>query len=315
MTTVAVSGATGFLGRHVLRELLARGHEVRVISRSLLASGDIAGVLGGATTVIHLAGRAHVMRELYADPRTDFWKSNVAMTQTLARAAQRTHVKRFIFVSTAGVLGANSPPGGFAEESPPDPHDAYTISKLQAEQWLTSELDATMGLVILRPPLIYGAGARGNFARLLRLAIRGWPLPLGALRAPRSLVAVRNMVDLLVVFAADASPVRATMLVADRETTSVAELFHTVARYAGHRLWLAPVAPVLIKSVLAVTGRADDVSRLTGPFVLRPRIAQLEFNWVPPYSQQAELQQTVACELAAMQAQAERRDGTVDEPR
>ena len=309
MTTIAVSGATGFLGRHVSRELLARGHDVRAISRPLLGSGDLAAALTGATTVIHLAARAHVVRDECEDPRAEFWKSNVAVTQALAVAAMRARVKRFIFVSSAGVLGASSPPEGFAEEAVPHPHDAYTASKLQAEQWLNSELGASVGLVILRPPLIYGAGAPGNFARLLRLAVKGWPLPLGALRAPRSIVAVRNIVKLISALAADGSPVHATMLVADRETISVAELFQTVARHAGHRLWLAPVPPALIRSVLAVAGRGDDVFRLTGPFVLRPQIAQLQFNWVPPYSQQAELRHTVACELAAMQVQADRRDG------
>jgi nucleoside-diphosphate-sugar epimerase len=309
VTIIAVSGASGFLGRHVSRELLARGHEVRAISRSLLGSGDLAAALAGATTVIHLAARVHVVRDNYVDPRPEFWRSNVAVTQALAVAAQRACVKRFIFVSSAGVLGATSPPEGFAEDAVPHPHDAYTASKLEAEQWLSSALSASMELVILRPPLIYGAGAPGNFARLLRLAVKGWPLPIGALRAPRSIVAVRNIVNLISALAADACRIHATMLVADRETISVAELFQTVARHAGHRLWLAPVPPALIRSVLAVAGRSDDVLRLSGPFVLRPRIAQLQFNWEPPYSQQGELRETVACELAAMQVQADRRDG------
>jgi nucleoside-diphosphate-sugar epimerase len=163
MTIIAVSGATGFLGRHVSRELLARGHDVRAISRPLLGSGDLAAALAGTTTVIHLAARVHVVRDNYVDPRPEFWKSNVAVTQALAVAAQRACVKRFIFVSSAGVLGATSPPEGFAEDAVPHPHDAYTASKLEAEQWLNSALSASMGLVILRPPLIYGAGTPGKF--------------------------------------------------------------------------------------------------------------------------------------------------------
>ena len=305
MTVIAVSGATGFLGRHLCQELVARGHQVGALSRPQLNSGELAATLSGAQTLVHLAARAHVLKEDRADPPAEFWKCNVALTRTVAVAAQRAGVKRFIFLSSAGVLGATSPIDGFAEDATPHPHDAYTASKLQAEQWLNSELGPGMGLVILRPPLIYGAGARGNLMRLVRLALKGWPLPIGALRAPRSLVAVRNIVDLISLLAADACPVRATMQVADRETISVAELFRIVTQQAGHRPWLAPVPPGLIRLLLTLGGRDDDIARLTGPFLLRPRVAQLQFNWLPPHSQEAELRRLVLCELGAARVRPE----------
>jgi nucleoside-diphosphate-sugar epimerase len=306
MTSVAVSGASGFVGSQLCPELAARGHRV-ALSRAQLQSPELATALSGIETVVHLAARAHVLHEVRADPLAEFIRCNVGLTQVLGTAARRAGVKRFIFVSSAGVLGARSPPEGFSEESPPHPHDPYTASKLQAEQWLNTELRAWMELAILRPPLIYGAGARGNFARLLRLAVRGWPLPLGALRAPRSLVGVRNLVDLICALVARAAPAQATMLVADRETISVAELFQTIARFANHRPWLAPVPATFIRSMLAMAGRGDDVMRLTEPFVLRPRIAQLQFNWVPPHSQRDEILRTVVDELAAMRMEADRR--------
>jgi len=299
MTVVAVSGAGGFLGRHLSQELLARGHRLIALSRQQLLSPQLSEILAGVQTVVHLAARAHVLAEASDDPQAEFRRSNVVLTQTLALVAQRVGVQRFIFLSSAGVLGATSSPEGLAEDATPHPHDAYTASKLEAEEWLTGQLDARMGLVILRPPLIYGPGAKGNFMRLLRLALNGWPLPLGALRAPRSLVAVRNIVDLMGVLVADASPVRTTMLVADLETTSVADLYQLVSREAGHRPWLAPVPPALIRLMLGLSGGRTDVARLTLPFVLRPQIARAQFNWVPPYSQQAELQRTARCELDA----------------
>jgi UDP-glucose 4-epimerase len=300
VTVIAVSGASGFLGRHLVQELLVEGHCVVAITRPLLYSKELAAKLAAVETFIHLAARAHVLKEDCDDPQAEFLKCNLDLTQIAALAAKQAGVKRFIFLSSAGVLGASSPAGGFEEDSVPHPHDAYAASKLQAEEWLNAELGASMDLVILRPPLIYGPGAKGNLMRLMRLALKGWPLPIGALRAPRSMVAIRNIVDLISILATDARPIRATMLVADRQTISVADLFRTVARQAGHRPWLAPLPPVLIRSLLTLAGRDSDIVRLTGPFVLNPSIARSQFDWVPPYPLQAELRRTVLCELEAV---------------
>ena len=156
-----------------------------------------------------------------------------------------------------------------------------------------------MQLAILRPPLIYGPGARGNLMRLLRLALKGQPLPIGSLRAPRSMIGIRNMIDLIGVVATDERLTRATMLAADRETISISELFSMVSRLAGHAPWLAPMPPVLIRWALALTGRRSDIVRLTDSFVLRPAIARSQFGWMPPHMLQDELRRTVNCELEA----------------
>jgi nucleoside-diphosphate-sugar epimerase len=294
MSLIAVTGASGFVGRALLRELAAEAHVVP-LSRAQLSSQDLVAMLNGVQTFVHLAARAHVLSEDSVDPAAEFWRSNVGLTQHVALAARRAGVKRFVFVSSAGVLGAISPREGFREDSPPHPHDAYTTSKLQAEEWLKRELAPSLDLVIVRPPLIYGAGAKGNLMRLLRLALRGWPLPIGALCAPRSLVGIRNVVSLLCRVSTLRGEVSGTMLVADRETVSVADLFRTIAGYAGHRPWLAPAPPSLIRLLLRVSGRGADVARLTGPFVLHPRVASDRLQWNPPYAQQEELRQMVSC--------------------
>jgi nucleoside-diphosphate-sugar epimerase len=299
MTVIAVSGASGFLGRHLCPALGSFGTNVIEISRVDLSPEKLPGKLGGAETVIHLAARAHVLSDAGRDARAEFWKSNVELTQLIARAAKSAGVRRFIFLSSAGVLGASSPPGGFGDDSIPCPHDSYTASKLEAEELLNAELGAAMQLVILRPPLIYGPGAKGNFTRLLRLALKGWPLPIGSLRAQRSMIGIRNMVDLIRVVASDQRVFRATMLAADHETISISELYRTVSLYAGHRLWLAPAPPALIKYVLGLTGRSSDIVRLINPFVLRQGIAQSQFGWMPPYSLRDELRRTVSGELQA----------------
>jgi nucleoside-diphosphate-sugar epimerase len=300
MSMIAVSGASGFLGRHLCPELVVRGHRVVEISRADLGAADLHRSLAGADVVIHLAARAHVVKETSPDPREEFWSSNIRLTESVGRAARLAGVQRFVFLSSAGVLGASSPPRGFDDDSAPSPHDAYTESKLRAEAWLHEELGPRMELVILRPPLIYGPGAKGNFMRLLRLALKGWPLPIGSFRAPRSMVGIRNMVDLICVAATDHRVTLATLLVADRETISISQLFGAVSRYAGHRPWLAPIPPVLIRWLFELTDRRSDIVRLTEPFVLRPTRAQSEFGWTPPYLLQDELRRTVSIELEAV---------------
>jgi nucleoside-diphosphate-sugar epimerase len=297
MSIMAVTGASGFLGRHLCPELISRGNEVIEISRVDLASENLCRKFEGVDVVVHLAARAHVLRDGSSDPRAEFWNSNVGLTQSAARAAILSGVRRFVFLSSAGVLGARSPPGGFGDDSIPCPHDAYTASKLEGESWLSAHLPAGMQLVILRPPLIYGPGAKGNFARLLRLALKGWPLPIGGFCAERSMIGIRNMVNLIGVAATADRVTRATLLAADRESISVSALFRQVAELAGHRPWLAPLSPALINCLLLVTGRGKDIARLNDPFVLRPTIAHSRFGWMPPYSLQDELQRTVSCEL------------------
>jgi nucleoside-diphosphate-sugar epimerase len=297
MTVIAVSGASGFLGRHLRPDLISLGHRVVEIPRARLGAQDLHRDLEGAEVVVHLAGRAHVLRESSNDPRAEFRRVNVGLTQAAARAAKIAGVRRFVFMSSAGVLGASSPPGGFEDDSAVCPHDAYTASKLEAETWLTAELGAEMQLAILRPPLIYGPGAKGNFMRILRLAVKGLPLPIGGFRAQRSMIGIRNMVNLIGVVATDRRVSRATLLAADRETISVADLYRAIARLAGHRPWLAPLPPAIIRCLLSLSGRRSDIVRLTDPFVLRAARAQSQFGWTPPYLLEDELRRTVFSEM------------------
>ncbi len=297
MATIAVSGASGFLGRNLCPQLRLLGHTVIEFSREDFVGDGLAGKLNGVDAFVHLAGRAHVLRETSEEPRAEFWKSNVDVTRLAARASMSSGVRRFVFVSSAGVLGASSPPGGFGDDSPPNPHDDYTASKLEAENCLKAELNHTMELVIVRPPLIYGPGAKGNFMRLMRLALKGWPLPIGSFRAQRSMIGIRNMMDFIAVVATDRQVPPGTFLCADQETISIAELFSQVSRLAGHAPWLAPVPAVLIRSLLALTGRRSDIVRLTDPFVLRPTLARSQFGWMPPYKLQDELRRTVRREF------------------
>lgn len=300
MSNIAVTGASGFIGRHLCPALSSLGNNVIPLGRLDIGSPDLARRLEGVQAVVHLAARAHILRESSFDPAKEFRGANVGLVQLTARAARSAGVGRFVFVSSAGVLGSRSPQGGFHDHSSPSPYDLYTSSKLEAEEWLKIELRGNMELVILRPPLVYGPGARGNFMRLLRFALRGVPLPIGDLREQRSMLGIRNMVDLIRVLVSDPRAQRTTMLAADRETISVCELYRRASRLAGHDPWLARAPSSILEWLLRSTGRSRDIARLLQAFVLKPTIAESQFGWTPPYSLEEELQRTISYELNAV---------------
>ncbi len=300
MSTIAITGASGFIGRHLCPTLSSLGHNVISLGRQDIDSPELARRLEGVQAVVHLAARAHVLRETSSSPAEEFRRANVGLAQTTARAARSAGVARFVFLSSAGVLGSRSPEGGFNDHSSPLPYDLYTFSKLDAEEWLNAELDGNMELAILRPPLVYGPGARGNFMRLLRFALKGVPLPIGNLKEQRSMIGIRNMVDLIRVLVTHPRVTRTTLLAADRETISVCDLYRTVSRLAGHDPWLARAPSAILEWLLRLTGRNSDVARLLDALVLNPTIAESQFGWTPPYSLEEELQHTVSCELNAV---------------
>ena len=220
---VLLTGASGFVGRAALRRLQGDGADVVALVRAPVTdlarstrticigtrwdATDFGVALAHVATVVHLAARVHVMRDTVSDPLAAFRMVNVAATLNLARQAAASGVKRFVFVSSVKVNGEYTPPGSaFSETDASAPQDAYGRSKYEAESGLRQlGADTGMEIVIIRPPLVYGAGVKGNFAALVRAVQRGWPLPLGVVHNRRSLVALDNLVD----FVAPACPIRA----------------------------------------------------------------------------------------------------------
>jgi UDP-glucose 4-epimerase len=280
MSTIAVTGANGFIGRHFCAIAAARGHEVRRIGREVFAQSDPT-ALQRVDALVHLAARAHQLNERASDPELAFRAANVDLTERIAVLARRAGIRQFVFISSAGVLGRSSPAEGFNDSSPVQPHDAYTRSKLQAEDLLRAQFAGDMDIAIVRPPLVYGPGAPGNFQRLLGAAASGWPLPVGALVAPRSLIGVRNLCDLTIRACADPVSGEVTMLAADAETASVAELVTLVAESFGRGPRLVNLPVGLLRTGLRLAGREADIARLTEPFVLRGTVARERFGWTP----------------------------------
>jgi UDP-glucose 4-epimerase len=311
MTVIAVTGASGFIGRHFCRELAGGAYRIVPILRpgSVPVRGasivdfdqmsQASDALRGAHAVLHLAARAHVLDEENRPNVAAYRSVNTDLTAKVALAAMAAGVRRFVFVSSAGVLGQRSPPAGFDDSSDPDPHDAYTRSKLDAERWLTEHSAGKIELVVVRPPLVYGPDARGNFGRILRAAAVGRPLPIGSLRAPRSMVGVRNLSHFLMTCLMHPNAPGPPMLVAEPETTTLADLAEEIARLAGvpSRSFRVPAA--LLGAGLRLLGRQADAARLVAPFAIRVARAQTALGWRPAFERSSEMAWTVRTFLQA----------------
>lgn len=309
-----VTGASGFVGRMLCAELARRGYPVHAALRNPVHP-DIAGcrivkisgmgsdtswadALDGMEVVIHLAARVHVMKDSSADPLSEFRKVNVAGTAHLVRSAAASGVKRFVYVSSIKVNGESTQEGEkFTEEGVPAPQDPYGISKCEAEQAL-HKVAAETGLevVIVRPPLVYGEGVKGNFAQMLKVLDRGLPLPLASVHNQRSLIYVGNLVDALILCAIHPAAVGQTYLVSDGEDVSTSELLRQLGAAMGHPARLFPCPQALLKLAGCLTGKADQIERLLGSLQVDSSKIRRELGWMPPYTLQQGLRLT-ACNL------------------
>lgn len=307
-----LTGATGFVGHAVLQQLCASPHyHIAAVARqkasaqaanldwvpvgNLSAQTHWTAALAGVQVVLHLAGRAHVMHEHASDPLAAFRSTNTAATLHLARQAAQAGVRRFVFVSSVKVHGERTTAGRpFDESMAPAPEDAYAISKHEAEQGLR-QLAAETGLevVIVRPPLVYGPGVKANFAALVAAIARGRPLPLGAIDNRRSLVALDNLVDLLLICLEHPGAANQTFLVSDGEDLSTAELARRLGVAIGRPARLLPVPPALLRAGARLMGRGAAAQRLCDSLQVDIRKARSLLAWSPPISVAEGLQRTV----------------------
>lgn len=310
MFSMLVTGANGFVGRRLCVELARLGFPVHAALRAP-AKLDIAGcdtfqildidantdwndALYGVTTVIHLAARVHVMRDDASNPLEEFRRVNVAGTEQLARSAAASGVKRFVYVSSIKVNGeATRDNEKFAECNTPSPQDPYGVSKWEAEQALHRVAKETgLEVVIIRPPLVYGAGVKGNFAQMLKVLARGMPLPLASVENLRSLVYVGNLVDALILCATHPAAAGQTYLVSDGEDISSPDLLRQLGAAMEHPARLFSCPPTLLKLAGRMMGRADQIERLVGSLRVDSSKIRRELGWVPPYTLQQGLQMT-----------------------
>ncbi|MDP2071944.1 SDR family oxidoreductase [Methylotenera sp.] len=298
---ILVTGASGFVGKSLCAELLSQGYSVLAAVRSsssvvknaeMVTIGEIDGdadwtdALKGVDVAIHLAARVHVMKDTALDPLTEFRKVNVEGTLNLAQQAAKVGIKRFVFVSSIKVSGeATEEEKPFTESDAANPQDAYGISKSEAEQGLLLIAQQTgMEVVIIRPPLVYGAGVKANFASMMRAVQRGIPLPLGAIHNKRSFVYVENLVSLILRCIDHPAAVNQVFLVSDGCDLSTTELLRGCAVALGVKARLLPVPKSLIEVGAALLGKRNVAQRLCGNLQLDITKARTLLGWTPPYT-------------------------------
>ena len=338
--TVLVTGANGFVGRHVCAYLHAAGLRVRAAVRATAPLpeswqqapiGDIgpetswAVALDGVEAIVHLASHSPAPGAGTEDTAAAYRRVNVAGTERLARAAAAAGVRRMVYVSTVKVNGEATADAGrvpedggskkaphpyplpegagmnlsFTENDEPHPQDVYGRSKWEAEQLLkTIAAHGGLEVVILRPPLVYGPGVKGNFLSLLRLVVCGVPVPLRSVANRRSMLYVGNLAD-AVLRCLDAPQARGqTYLLSDGADISTPELLSRIASHLGckARLWPLPVA--LLRGLGSLLGQGAAVARLTGSLLVDSGKMRRELGWTPPFTLDDGLRETARWYLA-----------------
>jgi nucleoside-diphosphate-sugar epimerase len=311
---VLVTGATGFVGRTLCEALAHRGLRVRAATRTPQALSvhaaeccivgeigshtDWSRALEGVDWVMHLAARAHVFENTAAG-QAAYREVNARGTARLALAAARSGVARFVYLSSVKVNGESTSRVPYSSRDTPGPADAYAVSKWEGELAVhDAGVGSQMRCSTVRSPLVYGAGVRANFLRLMRWVDRGIPLPFGAVKNLRSLVSVWNLADVLIRVAEHPAETGQVWMVSDGADLSTPDLIRALGRAMGRGVRLVAVPLSLLRMGGVLLGRRAEVARLCGSLVVDISDTCSRLNWMPPLSLQTGLERSVAWYLA-----------------
>jgi nucleoside-diphosphate-sugar epimerase len=300
MLNILITGSNGFVGGRLCRIVAEKGYSVRAVARhtkepdqnvfldtvvvnDIGTSTDWSAVLKDIDVIIHLAARVHVMKESLKDPLAEYRRINVEGTRHLALMAARSGVKRFVYVSTVKVNGESTGEKPFSEKDIPSPQDAYSISKLEAEEAL-HEISSQTGLeiVIIRPPLVYGPGVKGNMLTLMRYIDRGYPLPFGGINNKRSFISLDNLADILIMAATKAECAGKTFVVSDGEDLSTSELIQRIAGAMNRKPHLIKIPEkAFVFFGAMIPALRPLVGRLTASLVIDSTLFRRVTGWRP----------------------------------
>ena len=323
---VLVTGANGFVGQSLCPVLLAAGHEVVAAIRhdsapqlptavkcinvdSLTPHTYWRDALNGVDAIVHLAARAHVMEETSDNPEMAYRRLNVEVTRHLANEAALHGIKRLVFLSSIKVNGEHTKDTPFTSNAQPAPVDAYGRTKRDAEIDLIRATEGTKTeACILRAPLVYGPGVKGNFLKLLDAIAAGKLLPLGMIHNCRSLVYVGNLSSAIASVLAHPNAAGQTYLVSDGEDLSTASLVRRMAKALGTPLRLLPVPAALLHLAGRLMGQGPAITRLTGSLQIDSSPLRQDLDWLPPFSVDEGLEETATWYKSRGEKQAREKD-------
>lgn len=305
MQRILLTGSSGFVGSVLAASLESLPHCVisKIVRKrsnssdtshieigNIDAKADFSEALVCVTVVVHCAARAHIMNDTSTDPLQAYRQINVDGTRNLAEQAAAAGVKRFIYLSSIKVNGEATTETPFTAQNSAHYEDAYGQSKFEAEQALW-EISQRTGLevVIIRPPLVYGPGVKGNFASLVKLVKKGMPLPLGAVNNQRSLVALDNLVDLIITCIDHPAAANQTFLVSDDDDVSTTKLLRRMAQAFGKQQLLLPLPKWIMALPAKLVGKQGAVDRLFGSLQVDISHTKETLGWHPPVTMQQQL--------------------------
>lgn len=297
---ILLTGSSGFVGSHFcgdtnIKRIVVRENDncdhwrcEQYTVAALNGQTDWSDAFSGIDAVIHLAALAHSR----TFTRDDYQQVNVDGALHLAQEAALAGVKRFVFVSSIGVHGANTYEAPLTPDSPLLPDNDYTYSKLSAEQGLKQIAKETgLEVVIVRPTLVYGVGAPGNFGLLSKLIARVPVLPFGTISNKRDFIAAQNLADLLLRCATHPNASDQVFLASEGETVSIGEFTNQIARGLNRKIIQLPIPAGLFRLAGRLTGKTQLVEQLVGNLhVDNSNLKQL-LDWTPPLSMEEAMSQ------------------------
>ena len=296
---ILLTGATGFIGKALIVELIQQNFNISIAVRqktnlfpdkvkqfivgNFENNPDFSASLSEVDCVIHIAGKAHVIDKVKASALDEFRKINTELTLDLAKQAVTAGVERFIFLSSIGVNGnQNNQP--FLENDTPNPQEPYAVSKYEAEQGLLKlAKNSSLEVVIIRPPLVYGNSAPGNFGRLIQWAGAKiiLPLPLGAVNNVRSLIAIDNLVSFIITCSLHPKAANEIFIISDDDNLSTVQLLKKIAKAFNKKAILLPVPVNWMIFVAKILGKEADAVRLFSSLIVDSSKARDLLNWHP----------------------------------
>lgn len=307
-TGILITGASGFIGRYTIQEFSRKNSSfiiyalvrritnfppnvIQILCADIASIDDVDIPWKQIGTVIHLAARAHVLREEIIDPLTEFRRINRDATEKLATKCGAAGVSRFIFLSSIGVLGNTSRSAPLNEETVERPHADYAISKLEAEQALKVICKKySMNYVIVRPPLVIGKDAPGNFNLLLKLVKKNIPLPFRLVANKRSFIFCKNLANFIYVCATNDKANNEVFLISDEPSMSTPELIQNLASGLGKKTYFFPVPLWILKLLANIFSRKNTYIQLCESLEIDSSKAKHLLNWQPPYPLKESLQ-------------------------